>query len=222
MAGELLKPKVRKKADGYSGLYLGLTVKENEKPLLARRLRRVLRGFNEKDIVKVRNVKEGDPQYDLKSITEQIASELDLLPDQLGSSDWDRLSIQSSKTFKKLKAFIEDTINTEVSDSDLRAIALLTLITLALLNDREPSNKTVLLPEIADDVLTLYVTPDHVIDRAIHPNIKSIIISRTVGAELAFVSDDRGTLCYKLTVSRRGEYLYEVRRASQEFWIDLL
>ena len=222
MVDELLKPKVRRKADGYGGLYLGAAVKETEKPLLTRRLRRVLRGFNLKDIKKVREIKDGDPQYDHDAITEQITFSLDLLSDKVLSVDRAKSSVQASKTFKKLRTIVEDPESSEVSDLDLRAISLLTVITLALLNDREPSAKTVLLPEITSDTLTLYITPEHVIDSSIHPNIKSIILSRTVGAELAIVSDARCSLCYRVTVSRCGKYLYEVRRAPREFWIDLL
>ena len=220
MLGELTKTKHRKKGDGYDDLYGRLTVAENEKPLLMRRISRVIRGFDEEDLKKNVFLNGNMDKYDWNTMIFNIMSVLELqqeklVPDNVGDIGVGYRDLKNG-TFDRIMSQNNVFCDMEMTELTVRALNFLTAITLSLLDGRVPDEKTDISCEITDGKIIAYLKPEIPIDKKIHPNIKSVILSRSVGAELEVINGADGELCYKLTVSMNGEFLYEVRRTPEE------
>ena len=212
-----IRPIRYRQSEDYSDLYLGTALLENEKPLLMRRLKRVLRGFNEKDIIKVRPALAGSRHCDVNAITEQILDIMDMKSNEVVPKE--KLNKKSiwflprTPTFVTLKELIEASEKYTASPMGVRALVFLSLITRALLYDHELNKQFRIWADITDDDITVFINPGKDIDKSIDPNIKSMILARTLGVELSIERCSNGESCYRMTVSRYGEYLYDVRRS---------
>ena len=217
----LEKTKRRKKACAYDKFYGALTVAEHEKPLLMRRLRRVLRGFSELDIKKRIGLSGDDGDCELDRIVGDIVEVLELQDEKL-NSDVTSATDEEQRVFKlltfdRLAMLNEGLLVGDNSKLNLRALNFLSLIILSLLGDRVPDDKTEIFSEVTGDKLITLLIPQNVIDTSAPFDAKSLILSRVVGAELEITCDANGRPCYKIAVSLIGEYLYDVRRIPQDF-----
>lgn len=190
-----------------------------EIPLLERRLKRVLRGFKNKDVIKMRPRWNGTGQCTVEKITEWarafLCLDADVLFQRLDENTVTLRSARYTDHFGRLSSLVEAFTTVGADTLTERAVTLLTVIVGELLQDRDSCGKTEFSVEVTDELIFLYVYPEKNIDA--DPSIGSIILARTLGVELETVRGENGASCYKLTASRLGEYLYEVRM----FWVRL-
>jgi len=196
-------------------------ISENESALLYRRLCRVLRGFKKESAPRLFPVSGID--YDIEDIRDQILNALNLNSRYIDSGD-NMQSAYDLALFKRIKSIIENTVgiiadNIAESSEDAAlhdltelAILFLTLISHAILEDCGKMEGSRIYAKLIDDRIILYINPVLSMNELPPMSIRAIILARTVGAELYPSCDDDGMPCFKIEVSRHGEYLYEIRR----------
>ena len=102
------------------------------------------------------------------------------------------------------------------NENTVRGLFFLTIVTRAVLYDREAERSVKLWFDAVDDRFILYVNPKNGIDESLDPSIKAMVLARTLGVQLEVTDENEGLTCYKLVASAIGEFLYEVRKLDED------
>ena len=215
--------KVRRKrriSKNYGDLYVGSCMSEREKPMLARRLRQVLRGFRKADIIKLRPTLMDTSLCDIALISEHASTVLEM-EDNVQSVVIEEncrtiRGVHSSPTYERIQALFEAMGGIAVNENTARGLIFLAICTRALLYDREAERAVKLWFDALEDRFILYINPENGIDESLDPCIKAMVLARTLGVQLEITDENKGIICYKLVASSIGEFLYEVRKLDGE------
>ncbi len=220
MVDDLKERRKRRLVENHGKLYADSLLIEFEKPLLARRLRQVLRGFRKADILKIRPALIDTALCDIARIAECVSGILELKDNAMSVAEVENgrtiRGICNSPTYERIQALFEATGSHAVNEKGVRGLIFLAICTIALLYDREADRSVKLWFDASDDRFILYINPKNGIDESLDPSIKAMILARTLGVQLEITDENKGIPCYKLVASAIGEFLYEVRKLDGE------
>ena len=220
MVDDLKVRRKRRISKNYGDLYVGSCMSEREKPMLARRLRQVLRGFRKADIIKLRPTLMDTSLCDIVLISEHASAVLEM-EDNVQSVVLEEncrtmRGVHSSPTYERIQALFEAMGGIAVNENTVRGLIFLAICTRALLYDREAERAVKLWFDALEDHFILYINPENGIDESLDPSIKAMVLARTLGVQLEVTDENEGITCYKLVASAIGEFLYEVRKLDED------
>ena len=218
MVDDLTERRKRKLTENFGNLYADSILLESEKPLLARRLRQVMRGFRRSDVMKLRPALIDTPLCDIKQIDRCANELLESEGVLVRASGKDRTisGIHRTSTYERIQALYESVDCHAFNENTVRGLFFLTIVTRAVLYDREAERAVKLWFDAVDDRFILYVNPKNGIDESLDPSIKVMVLARTLGVQLEVTDENEGITCYKLVASAIGEFLYEVRKLDED------
>ena len=218
MVDDLTEQRKRRLTENFGNLYADSILLESEKPLLARRLRQVMRGFRRSDVMKLRPALIDTPLCDIKQIDRCANELLESEGVLVRASGKDRTisGIHRTSTYERIQALYESVDCHAFNENTVRGLFFLTIVTRAVLYDREAERSVKLWFDAVDDRFILYVNPKNGIDESLDPSIKVMVLARTLGVQLEVTDENEGITCYKLVASAIGEFLYEVRKLDED------
>ena len=218
MVDDLTERRKRRLTENFGNLYADSILLESEKPLLTRRLRQVMRGFRRSDVMKLRPALIDTPLCDIKQIDRCVNELLESEGVPIRASGKDRTisDIHRTSTYERIQALYESVDCHAFNENTVRGLFFLTIVTRAVLYDREADRSVKLWFDAVDDRFILYVNPKNGIDESLDPSIKAMVLARTLGVQLEVTDENEGITCYKLVASAIGEFLYEVRKLDED------
>lgn len=197
---------------------LGVITNENDKMLLLRRLNRVMRGFDQSSLLcydygqKRGNVIDPDKLYG--EVMSELGFDSRCIEEQpeRGSA---LSELQNSTVFKKLYDVI-DVLDEPAASLYAQGLSYLAIVAISVMDGSLPCSENRIWADLSSDKIFLYIKPETELGETVTPDPKSIVLSRTLGAELETVLSDYGAPYFKIAVSRVGKFLYEVRRKPKE------
>ena len=218
MVDDLTEQRKRRLTENFGNLYADSILLESEKPLLTRRLRQVMRGFRRSDVMKLRPALIDTPLCDIKQIDRCANELLESEGVLVRASGKDRTisGIHRTSTYERIQALYESVDCHAFNENTVRGLFFLTIVTRAVLYDREAERSVKLWFDAVDDRFILYVNPKNGIDESLDPSIKVMVLARTLGVQLEVTDENEGITCYKLVASAIGEFLYEVRKLDED------
>ena len=220
MVDDLTERRKRSLTENFGNLYADSILLESEKPLLARRLRQVMRGFRKADIIKLRPTLMDTSLCDIALISEHASAVLEMEDNVqsvvLGENCRTMRGVHSSPTYERIQTLYESVDCHAFNENTARGLIFLAICTRAVLYDREAERSVKLWFDAVDDRFILYVNPKNGIDESLDPSIKAMVLARTLGVQLEVTDENEGITCYKLVASAIGEFLYEVRKLDED------